>query len=98
MSPSAFDFVGLAGVVVLLIAYFLLQIGRLASNTYAYPLMNFCGAFGIFLSLVFDWNLAAGLIEIFWMAISLMGLWRVIRARRRVQTETTLPVERQRPT
>lgn len=96
MSFTVFDLVGLIGVALLLISYFLLQIGRLDPKKYAYSLMNLCGAFGIFLSLVFDWNLAAGLIEIFWMAISLMGLWRIFSERHRVRTEPEASVEMRR--
>ncbi|MGH9880301.1 MAG: CBU_0592 family membrane protein [Pyrinomonadaceae bacterium] len=75
------DVVGAIGVVMLMLAYLLLQIGKLESKSLVYSVLNALGASLIVISLVFDFNLAAFVIEIFWIAISLIGIYRTLRAR-----------------
>jgi len=78
-----YDFVGTAGVIMILLAYFALQIERLDPQGLAYSAANFLGAALIAVSLVFEFNFSAMLIEICWMAISLIGILRIVRGRRR---------------
>ncbi len=66
--------VGLIGVIILPVAYFLLQTGRLRVEDLIYSLLNLLGSLFIFFSLLFKWNLSAALIEIFWALISLYGV------------------------
>jgi hypothetical protein len=67
---------GLAGVVLIIIAYLLLQLGKLPSTAPSYSLLNAIGAFLVMVSLFFDFNLSAFLMEAFWFLISLFGLLR----------------------
>lgn len=76
---SLSDPVGLFGVVIILIAYFLLSIGRWPANSVRFQLINFIGAGLILFSLYFHWNLASVVIEIAWMIISLIGICRAVR-------------------
>lgn len=76
MNLSWFDFAGFAGVVLIVIAYLLLQLNKLPSSAPAYSLLNAIGAFLVMVSLVFDFNLSAFLMEAFWFLISLFGLFR----------------------
>lgn len=76
MSYSWFDLAGLVGVVIIVIAYLMLQLGKLPSSAPSYSLMNAIGAFLVMVSLLFDFNLAAFLMEAFWFLISLFGLLR----------------------
>ena len=78
MNLSWFDLVGFTGVVLIVIAYLLLQLGKLPSAAPAYSLLNAIGAFLVMVSLVFDFNLSAFLMEAFWFLISLFGLFRAI--------------------
>jgi hypothetical protein len=82
MTLSVHDFVGFIGAIILMVAFLLLQLGRLSSNAIAYSVMNAVGAGLIVFSLLFDFNLSAFIIEVFWIAISLLGLFRVLRRRR----------------
>jgi hypothetical protein len=68
------DALGNLGVVLIVGSYFLLQIGRIAGSGSAYAVINGCGAALVLLSLYFDFNLSAALIEIFWLLISVLGL------------------------
>ena len=64
--------VGLAGMIVTLVAYFLLQAQKLHGNGLIYQLMNAIGALGVALSLVFGaFNLSAFLLEAVWFVISI---------------------------
>lgn len=76
------NIVGIIGDILLVLAYFLLQSGRLSAKNLSFSMMNFWGAMGILFSLIFSWNLPAAVIEIVWGAISLFGMWRLWQERR----------------
>lgn len=78
MSLNWFDLAGFVGVVLIVIAYLLLQLNKLPSCAPVYSLLNAIGAFLVMVSLVFDFNLSAFLMEAFWFLISLFGLFRAI--------------------
>jgi hypothetical protein len=75
------ELVGLAGVALVLLAYFGLQSGRMRGDGVAFQVANILGAGGIALSLVYDFNLSAMAIELSWIAISIYGLVRGVKAR-----------------
>lgn len=68
------DVVGIIGVVLVLIAYYLLQANRLTASNTRYLQMNVIGSLLILFSLFFNWNTSAVLIEIMWFLISLWGM------------------------
>ncbi len=74
-----FDLLGNIGVALILIAYFLLQKEKLSNKDFSYNLMNALGAFLILLSLIFDFNLSAFIIESIWLLLSLPPLIRYFR-------------------
>ena len=61
--------------------YFLLQTERLSSTEVIYSLLNLIGAALIAISLLFDFNLSAFIIEVAWMAISVYGIIRSARGK-----------------
>jgi hypothetical protein len=75
-----FDLVGFIGVVLIIVAYLLLQLDKLPSSSPRYSLLNAAGALLIIVSLVFKFNLSAFIVEAFWFLISLLGLWRSLAA------------------
>ncbi len=79
MTYTIYDFIGNVGIVLILYAYWALQTDRLSSKSRSYNILNALGAAGILISLIFDFNLSAFLIEIAWLAISLYGLLRAAR-------------------
>ncbi|HEV7779171.1 MAG TPA: hypothetical protein VGO76_20035 [Luteibacter sp.] len=77
------DWVGLVGVALILLAFFMLQAHKLHGQGTVYQSMNLLGALGILMSLVFGvFNLSAFLQEIAWLFISLYGILRGMKARR----------------
>ena len=77
-----YDWAGFLGVLLVLLAFLLLQAHRLHGNGPTYQLMNVLGALGVTLSLVFgSFNLSAFLLELAWMAIGVYGIVRGARRR-----------------
>jgi len=70
------DAVGLLGVVLILLAYFLLQAGHMRGESLAYQLMNAFGALLVLVSLLYAFNLSAFLMELAWLAVSIYGIFR----------------------
>jgi paired small multidrug resistance pump len=77
-----YDVSGGIGVVLIVAAYLLLQLERVSGNGLMYLTMNAVGAALILLSLLYEFNLPAFLMEVFWFAISLMGIARRMRKQR----------------
>ena len=76
-----FDWAGLVGVLLVLLAYFLLQAGRVRGNALTYQLMNAFGAFAVLISLLYAFNLAAFVMESLWLCVSIYGIARARRVR-----------------
>lgn len=76
MSYHWYDLLGNLGVLLILLAYWYLQRGKLHSNAIFYSLANFTGALFILVSLYFDFNLSAFIIESAWLLISIYGIYR----------------------
>ncbi len=72
--------IGIVGVVLILIAYFLLSTDKMKANTYSYQILNCVGAWLILYSLFFHWNLASVVIEVAWIVISFLGIYRAYKA------------------
>ena len=81
MDYSWFDLVGNVGVLLMVIAYLLLQLEKLSSSATSYLLLNAAGAVMVIVSLTFRFNLSAFLMEVFWLLISLFGLAKPLLSR-----------------
>ena len=81
---SWFDLIGNVGVLLMVVAYLLLQLEKLSSSAVSYLLLNAVGATLVIISLKFRFNLSAFLMEAFWLLISLYGLTRPLFAKRSV--------------
>lgn len=79
MNYGLLDLIGNIGVVVLMIAYLMLQLNKLSSSGLAYSLLNAIGASLIVVSLLVNFNLSAFIMEVFWVLISLVGIYRYFR-------------------
>ena len=73
------DALGLLGVLLILLAYFLLQAGRMRGHSLIYQLLNAVGALLVLVSLLYAFNLSAFLMELAWLAVSIYG---IVRSRR----------------
>ncbi|MEN8148070.1 MAG: hypothetical protein ABFR02_10700 [Campylobacterota bacterium] len=77
------DIIGTLGVAVIVITYFLLQVERMRSDDLLYSLLNIIGSVMILFSILKNWNFASFLIEIFWILISLIGVYKFVKRRKK---------------
>ncbi len=80
------DVIGNLGVLLILITYLWLQLGRMSAASLRYSVANGAGAVLILISLVFDFNLSAFVMEAAWLVLSLYGIYRYYAAERRLRT------------
>ena len=78
-----FEALGIVGVVLILIAYFFMQAGKLTMLSMGYQLLNLVGAILLLCSLMRKWNTPSVIIECCWIAISIYGIVRIIRMKRK---------------
>ena len=74
MTYAWYDILGTLGVGVIILAYILLQFGRLRSEQLSYSIMNAVGATLILISLYYSFNFPSFVVEFFWLIISLFGI------------------------
>ena len=76
-----YNILGTIGVGVIVVTYFLLQLGRIKSDQLFYSLLNGVGAMLILISLYYDFNLPSVVVEAFWLVISIFGIVRYFLAK-----------------
>jgi hypothetical protein len=74
MKIQWFDVIGTVGVGTIIVTYILLQANRVRSEQLAYSVLNAAGATLIIVSLYFNFNFPAFVVEFFWLLISLVGI------------------------
>jgi paired small multidrug resistance pump len=77
-----YDILGTAGVGFIVVMYIMLQTGRIDPGRMAFSLFNAVGSVLILISLGYEFNFSAVLIEGIWLLVSLYGLWRAWQKRR----------------
>lgn len=82
MVALLFDVIGMTGTFLVVGAFFLLQLNKLSATGLGYNLMNLSGAVLLLISLCYNFNLASFVIEIFWIAASLIGLYKYFFAKK----------------
>lgn len=82
MNLAWYDITGLVGVALIIYAYFLLQSGRIGNEEPRFSALNGAGAGLVLVSLFFDFNASAFVVELFWLVLSVMGFVRARRSSR----------------
>ena len=81
MNFTFYDVIGSIGVTVIILTYVLLQTEKIRSESPAHSILNGLGAGLIVISLIFDFNFSAFVVESLWVLISLYGIgkyfWKV---------------------
>jgi hypothetical protein len=73
------DGIGMLGTLMVVLAYYLLQLERTDPKGLAYNVINLVGAVFLLVSLCYNFNLASFVIEVFWIGASMIGLFRYWR-------------------
>lgn len=76
-----FQFIGFLGMICVVGAYFLLQIGKASSDSVVFLSINLIGAVLLIISLLVHFNLGSFLIEVFWIIITLIGFYKLYKKR-----------------
>ena len=100
LRPAFFDAIGVAGFGLYVLNYTLLTFQRVRSESIFYFAVNGIAAAMVLVGLSVSFNLAAAMIQIFWIGISAIAIF--IRLRRPAQaddpfSDATKPVSRSRP-
>jgi hypothetical protein len=74
-----YDWIGIAGTLMVLFAYYLLQAGKLQGNGLLFQLLNLVGAGGVLASLYGTFNVSVFLLMALWIVITIYGLVRRLR-------------------
>ncbi|HMB14313.1 MAG TPA: cyclic nucleotide-binding domain-containing protein [Roseovarius sp.] len=77
LKDQVFNAAGLAGVVLYLGSYALLQAGILRGSGYTYAILNLFASCLVLISLTVAFNLSSAIIQVSWIVISLMGIARL---------------------
>jgi hypothetical protein len=75
MQLDFYRITGLVGAAIFVVVYFANQARWLDSRDWRFPAANLAGALLILVSLFAEWNLPSVVIEAFWAAISVYGLF-----------------------
>ena len=79
---TLFNTIGMMGMVVILLAYFILQLGKWKASEPPYLYTNIIGSSCLIVSLLWAWNLALFLLQCAWIIISLYGLMKYYKRQR----------------
>ena len=71
-----YQIIGFIGMVFIVYAYFLLQIGKYDSKSLEFQYINLVGAILLLISLFVHFNLGSFIIEVFWIIITLYGIYK----------------------
>jgi len=77
LSEQTLELIGVAGFVFYMLSYALLQLGKISGQCYTYTLLNMLAASLVLVSLLNQFNLASALIQISWIVISVVGIYRL---------------------
>lgn len=78
MDLTFYDILGTIGVGFIITAYLLLQLEKIKSEYLIYSILNGVGAILVIISLYFDFNFPAFIVEFFWLIISLFGIGKYL--------------------
>ena len=76
------DLLGTIGVGFIIVMYAMLQLGKISAERPAFSAFNALGAVCILVSLTYEFNLSAAIMEGVWLVVSLYGLWKALPGRR----------------
>ena len=77
-----FQWLGFVGMIFIVWAYFILQTGKYDIKSLYYQVLNLIGAVLLLISLLVHFNLGSFLIEVFWIGITLYGMYKMYREKK----------------
>ncbi len=83
-----FQWIGFVGMAFVVCAYFFLQINKYDIHCIQYQLLNLVGAILLLISLCVHFNLGSLIIEIFWIMITVYGIYKNLREKKNDKINT----------
>jgi len=77
-----FQIIGFLGMICIVYAYLLLQIGSYDSKSLKFQYINLIGAVLLLISLCVHFNLGSFIIEVFWIIITIFGIFKYYKEKR----------------
>lgn len=74
------DYIGSMGTIIVALAYLATQLRMMNSEDISFPIVNLVGSLLIGYSLYHSFNFASALMEIFWIIISMVGVFQWYKA------------------
>lgn len=71
-----FQIIGFVGMVCIVYAYLLLQLNKIDQKSLKFQMINLLGAILLLISLCVHFNLGSFIIEVFWIIITLYGMYK----------------------
>ena len=78
MKERLTELLGWYGVVAIVVAYILISFGAVASNSFAYQLLNLTGAVGIVVDALSDKNYQPAILNTIWFVVAAIAIIRVV--------------------
>jgi predicted membrane protein len=80
-----YQWIGFFGMIFIVVAYLLLQTNKYTIKSLQYQLLNLFGAILLLISLFVHFNLGSFIIEIFWIIITIYGIFTHIRTKKEIK-------------
>lgn len=78
-----FQWIGFVGMAFVVIAYLFLQVNKYTIKSLQYQLLNLVGAILLLISLCVHFNLGSFIIEVFWIIITLYGIFHNLKNKKK---------------
>lgn len=78
-----YQFIGFVGMLFIVYAYLLLQIKKYTITSFSYQVLNLVGAILLLISLFVHFNLGSFIIEVFWIIITLYGMYKNLKEKKK---------------
>ena len=76
-----YQWIGFAGTLLIAWAYFILQMGKYTIDSLPYQILNLVGAILLIISLFVHFNFGSFMMEIFWISITVYGIYKIVKNR-----------------
>ena len=77
-----YQWIGFAGALFIVWAYLILQMGKCTIDSMQYQVINLVGAILLIISLFVHFNFGSFMIEIFWIGITLYGIYKILKKKK----------------
>ena len=77
-----YQVIGFIGMLFIVYAYLLLQIKKYTITSFSYQVLNLFGAILLLISLFVHFNLGSFIIEVFWIIITIFGMYKNLKEKK----------------